>query len=409
MAKDQAGAGTEETYSLGTQLAVYASGIFSFTSQHIIGVIVPLLVLTLDSSPLVVGIVLASRHFLPIIMSIPGGVLMDRLGPRKVMLYAASLCVITPYFYPITPWALALIILQLISGYITNVGWVGSQTLIGQMSRGSTKYAGWFTFSLRGGILAGPALGGLCWDLWGPWGGFAILSLWGLGFLVATLAMPDRPGSDGPDAAPLKLADLKPKLSDYTGALGLMVMPAVAFVIVISTLRIAGQAIEGSFYAVYLSDIGYSGTEIGLLFTTSAAVGFAGSLAVEPLTRLLKGHWLLVLTSSIATVGIALTPLLNFYPLLMVAMAVRGFTLGVSQPLLISLNAQNVDRELQGTVVGLRNTLNRVAQFTLPMIMGAIGEVVGIANSFLVVGATLVIMMGVSTVNAWRKGAFVGK
>ncbi len=391
---------------LRTQLAVYAAGIFSFTSQHIIGVIVPLLVLTLDASPLVVGIVIASRHLLPIFLSIPGGVMMDRLGPRKVMLYASALCVVTPFLYPVLQWAVLLTLLQMISGYTINIGWVGSQTMIGQMSRTNPAYAGWFTFSLRAGILLGPALGGLGWDLYGAWGGFAVLALWGVGFLTATLFLPEKERAEGEPEATLGLSDLKPKMSDYAGAFRLMLSPAVAFVILVSTYRIAGQAIEGSFYAVYLNGIGYSGTEIGLLLSTSAAVGFAGSLAVGPLGRYFKLHWLLVTASSTAIVAISLTPTLGIYPLLMAAMMVRGFMLGVSQPLLISLTARGVEPDEQGKAVGLRNTLNRVAQISLPIIMGAVAEVVGLAESFPLVGGALVALMLWTSYRAWRKGAF---
>lgn len=398
--------GGQEKVPLGVQLAVYASGIFSFTSQHIIGVVVPLLVLTIEGSPLILGMILAVRHLLPIFLSIPGGVLMDRLGPRKVMLYAASLCVVTPFLYPVLHWAVPLMILQMISGYITNVGWVGSQTLVGQMSRSSATYAGWFTFSLRVGILAGPALGGIAWDHYGAWGGFAVLAIWGAGFLTATLLLPDDKAAKGEPDAKMTLADLKPKLSDYADAWKLMLSPAIAFVIVISTLRIAGQAIEGTFFTVYLSSVGYTGTQIGLLFSVSAAVGFVGSVAVGPLTRLFKPHWLLVAASATATLGISLIPLLGIYPLLMVAMMVRGFMLGLSQPLLISLTSRGVEPGQQGTAVGLRNTLNRIAQISLPIIMGAIAEVIGIPASFPVVGGALIVLMLASAANAYRKRAF---
>jgi predicted MFS family arabinose efflux permease len=397
---------SDEKHSLKTQLAVYASGVFSFTSQHITGVVVPLLVLTLHVSPLVVGIILAARQVLPIFLSIPGGVLMDRLGPKKVMLYAASIAIFTPLLFPALPYAIPLILLQLVNGYITNVGWVGSQTLIGQMSRGSTKFASWFTFTLRAGILAGPALGGFCWDRFGPWGGFAVMALWGAGFLIATLNLPDTPGEAGPDAT-MRLADLKPKLSDYSEAFRLLVSPAVMFVMIISTWRIASQAIEGTFYAVYLSGVGYSGTEIGLLFSVSAAVGFAGSVSVNILSRLFKQHWLLVWMSGLATVGILVTPFFgSSYVLLMAAMMLRGFCLGVSQPLLISLTSRNVEPAAQGTAVGLRNTMNRMAQVSLPILMGAVGEWIGIADSFPIMGGMLIVLMMASSFTAWRKDAF---
>jgi MFS family permease len=396
----------KEKVPLGVLVAVYASGIFSFTSQHIISLVVPLWVAQQDVSPFMVGLVLGSRHALPIIFAIPAGVLMDRLGPKPVMIFAGASCVLTALLYPLAPWLGAIILLQMVSGYMLNIGWMGSQTLIGQMSRDNPAYAGWFTFSLRIGILAGPFLAGLSWDFFGPWGGFGILSLWGLGFLVSSLMLPEHVAADGAPVQRFRPADLKPKLSDYTNAFRLMAVPAIAFVMLISTFRIAGQAIEGSFYSFFLSSQGYTGTLIGLLYSTSAAMGFVGSAVVGPLARFFKSHWLLLTTSLIATVGIGLTPLFGIYPLLVAAMVVRGFTLGISQPLLISLTAKGAGRGAQGTAVGLRNTLNRMAQLVLPIIMGAIAEVVGLGPSFLVMAGVLAALMLGSAIHAQRRGAF---
>ena len=69
------------------QAAVYGLGLSSTTMFYLASVVVPLWVATIESSPLLIGIVLGSRHFLPLFLSIHGGVLMDRLGGRRVMVF----------------------------------------------------------------------------------------------------------------------------------------------------------------------------------------------------------------------------------------------------------------------------------------------------------------------------------
>ena len=64
----------------------------------------------------------------------------------------------------------------------------------------------------------------------------------------------------------------------------------------------------------------------------------------------------------------------------------------MSQPLLISLLAQSAGDD-QGKAVGLRTTVNRLAILGVPVIMGAIAEVLGIAASFYVVGGFLIALM----------------
>jgi len=47
--------------------------------------------------------------------------------------------------------------------------------------------------------------------------------------------------------------------------------------------------------------------------------------------------------------------------------------------------------------VGLRTTLNRFASMTVPIVMGAVADLVGIENSFLVMGAVLLSILIAAT------------
>jgi MFS family permease len=77
-----------------------------------------------------------------------------------------------------------------------------------------------------------------------------------------------------------------------------------------------------------------------------------------------------------------------------VASALRGGFMGISQPLLISLMAQSAG-EAQGKAVGLRTNVNRLAILIMPVIMGGIAEILGIAASFYILGAMLIALMGI--------------
>ena len=105
---------------------------------YLASVVVPLWVATIESSPLLIGIVLGSRHFLPLFLSIHGGALMDRLGGRRVMIFFGIIGIITPLLFPAMPWIWAVLVLQMIAGLSDSMGWLGAQTLIGHHMRGST-------------------------------------------------------------------------------------------------------------------------------------------------------------------------------------------------------------------------------------------------------------------------------
>ena len=369
-------------------------------------VVMPLWVLTLDPSPVLIGFALGSRHFLPMLLSIHGGAMMDRLGARRVMLWFAFFSALIPLLFPIMPWIWAVMMLQMMAGLADTMGWTGAQTMIGQAMRGNPVYAGRLSFSLRIGHFLGPPLIGAAWDFLGPWGAFGMLSLWGAGGYAAALCLP-KPEKEK-SAEPRKVAarDLAPRLSDYIDAFRLLAIPAVMFVILVTMVRHSGSAMQSSFYVVYLESTGISGTAIGLLLTSAAALGAVGAIATGRLTRIFEPAYLLVATVIGAVAFIAVTPLLGTYAVLMIVMAMRGGTLGISQPLMISILGRSLDADSQGKGVGLRTTANRVTNTLLPPLAGVVVEVTGLENSFYVIGAVAVGLLTAIGFHAWRHDAF---
>lgn len=394
-----------ETFSLRTQCAVYGVGMFSSTMSHMAGLVVPLWVVTLGPSPFLIGVVLGSRSFLPLLLSIHGGALMDRLGVRRVTLFFAVIATVTPLFYPLAPWIPMVILLQMVHGLAASMGWIGAQTTIGQVMKGNPTHAGRLSFSLRMGNLIGPPLIGVIWDQFHAWGAFGFLAIWGAGMWVSAMILPATAG-ETTHTGPVVRSDLVPRLSDYIDSFRLLFIPAALLVIMVSVLRICGAAIQGSFYVIYLEGIGLTGVDIGLLWSGAAVLGGIGALGVGPASRLVVPHWLLIIMVTGSIVLITVTPLLGTFALLMVAAALRGGTLGLSQPLMVSILLRAVGPGVQGKAVGLRTTANRAAQTVLPILMGAIAEVVGIANSFYVIGGALLALIALVAVYTKRSPAF---
>jgi MFS family permease len=384
-----------ETYPLRVQLPIYAAGIFSNGAIHLASVIVPLWVLMIEQSPLIVGIVIASRHALPVLLSIHGGALMDRIGIRRVMIGFAIVGAIVPFLFPLAPWLWAIIILQMLSGIATAIGWIGTQAQIGAVMKGHATYAGRVTFFNRFSTLVGPPATGYAWDLFGPWGGFGFLGIWGIALLIASITLPIPKTEAAQDKAyeDMTIRDVLPRVSDYVEAAKLMVIPAIAFVVAVTILRHAGNGIQTSFYVVYLEQIGYSATFIGILISASSVLGAIGSLSAAWLARYFSLYRTLVVCVCIAIVLIAVTPILGTFFLLFVASALRGGVMGVSQPLLIALMQQSAGKSHHGKAAGLRTTANRVSVMAVPVIMGAVAEYMGIEMSFYVMGGILVVMM----------------
>ncbi len=392
------------------QIGVYGAAAFSNTMPNMGWVIVPVWLLLQGVPDWLIGITIGCRHIGPMLLAIHGGAVIDRMGARRVMIFLAIIGAVTPFLYPITPFIWAIIILQLVTGLVDSLGWVGAQTLVSKVMKGDATYTGRMSFCTRLGLLIGPAISGVAWDHLGPWGGFGLIGFWSTGILFSVFLLPadidHHPVSDTSERDKgLSMGILTPRLSDYVTAFKLLALPTICFVMAMSLLRHLGGGIQASFYGVHLKDIGISATTIGLLISVNGAFGLIGSLSAAPLQRYFRPHILLLFLVIGSIVFVAITPLLGDQVIaLVLASGVRGWAMAASLVFLISMIARYTPTDMQGKAMGLRVTLNQMTWFAVPIVMGFVAEIFGREISFYVIGVaaiTLVALMGLWA--AWRK------
>ncbi len=124
------------------------------------------------------------------------------------------------------------------------------------------------------------------------------------------------------------------------------------------------------------------------------------------MSRIIDPVWLLLFAVIATVIFMVITPLLGVYILLLAAMALRGGVLGISQPLMISILGRSLDASSQGKGVALRTTANRVMNTLVPPVAGAIVQLAGLENSFYIIGAGAVALLGLVALYAGRHGAF---
>ncbi|MBT6801072.1 MAG: MFS transporter [Rhodospirillales bacterium] len=348
----------------------------------------------MDPSAFTIGVIMGSRHFLPAILAIHGGAMMDHLGAKRVMLVFAIVGMIVPVLYPAIPWIGMIIILQMLAGLATTMSWMGAQTLIGQVMGGNPVHSGRLSSAALLGNLTVPLIIGAAWDHLGVWGAFMTMSLWGGGMVVAAILLPapSKELSRGTDK--INIRDFIPRLSGYLEAFALLSVPAIAVVVMVSVMRNTTYAVRSSFYVVYLDSIQFSGTEIGFLMSAAGSLGAISALLVGPVTKVIKPVILLFITVTCAIIFISLTPLMATFWQLMVIAMLWGASVGMSMPLMFSIMARAADSKSQGKSVGIRLTANRLAASGLPVLMGGIAEITGIGNSFLVIGVVMLASLG---------------
>ena len=380
---------------LRTQIPIYAIGLFSNSLADVASVVLPLWLAKEGITAAGIGLVLGAQHVLPFLFAIHGGALMDRVGARQLTIASSLMSAIMLILFPAIAWIPAIVVLQMLNGYGSSMSWIGAQAYFGRVLAHSATYAGRFAFSLRMGSFMGPPLAGLAWDLIGPWGAFTVLSLWAAGIAGATLFIPLTADVPAADRRALAWSDIVPRGSDYRDALALAREPAMKIVLIITVMRIAASSIQDSFYPIWLASIGLPATKIGILITVSSALAAASSLWVGAVTRFMNPLWVLIWTSMGSIVFVSITPALDSLSLLMVAAALRGLCMGISQPLMLSILADAAGPGFLARGAALRTTANRVAASLTPMSMGAVASVAGLAASFHVIGGALLCGVGI--------------
>lgn len=420
------GPDTDTPISWRIQGAVYGVGLFSNSSLHLYNVVVPIWAYSLTKDELLLGIVFGARHFLPMLLLIHGGALMDRFGGRRITLYFAVAAMIIPPLYPALPFVSALIILQMLGGLTVMTCWIGSQSLTGSIMRGKPVYTGRLTVATRVGAFFGPPLVGAIFDFAGIWAAFLFLSLWSALTLLCAVLLPKdvtakRQDAGESTARSTRLKDALPKLSDYLDAFRLIAIPAIGLVVVVTLLRHSGVAMQSNFYVVYLNDLGISGTFIGLLFSVIGVCGGMGALFVGQVAQRFSARRILFVSLAVGVLMMTITPLiggsgftvaadgiislldafglgtsigpiagvLGLYILFLIAAGIRGLASGVSQSMEISLVAQGAGIAGQGKGAALRVTIGRVAAVVLPIVMGGFAKLFGLAMSFYIVGGAI--------------------
>ena len=384
--------------------AVYAFGIFSMALIDIFVLLIPIFAKeSLGMSDGEIGSLVGARSLLSLFLSIHGGALMDRFGTRRITLIFTGTVIICGPLFPLLSTFWALFILQVISGFAISLGWSGAQTLIARVAEGDAEYIGRFSTFARVGTTIAPILAGLLFDLGGAWLAYGFGTFWAVGAVYALWRAPEpNPPPNRSESIPqFRMMDIMPKISDYTATFALMAIPAVAFTAVAMLVRNSTYGIQTTVYVTYAQDAGLTATKIGLLFAAIEMAGAVGSWYSGRIMRRFNPIRVLVVTTFITVSLVSATPVLggfgsttwSIFGFLLIGQLARGMTQGVSQPILFSVQAIIVTKDQQGTVVGLRQTMNRFGGIVIPPLIGFTSDIYGREESFYIVGGGLLVML----------------
>ena len=366
------------------KISYFASGFLALGLVPMTAVIVPLYALGIGASPAEVGIIMAMRSLLPFLLAIPGGAMVDRYGVRFVVTRLAFACAVLSLVYPFTTTVFHLVLLQLVFGVCQSFCWIGVQTGIGKTYRGDPVVTSHLGFWSMGGTFFGPFIIGFIWDHFGTDSSFITTALW-CGIL-SILALQLSQEVSGMESGASKRQAVK---GDYSQAFGLLRDPVVFYIIACSSVRLGAVSLQTSFLPVYLAELEFSASQIGVLIGVSAISAFLHAV----FAKWWSSEKILGVFIVLALLAVSAMSLTGSYAILAILNITMGLAIGVTQPAMFSVLGAKISKDIQGLIVGLRTSSNRGATFLIPLFAGLTAGAISTQWTFLIVGMTLMVLM----------------
>ncbi|NKB20900.1 MAG: MFS transporter [Alphaproteobacteria bacterium] len=373
------------------EFTAYSSAFISIGILPMIQLIVPLWCLvSLGMSATMIGIAAGARSLLAAIFSIHSGAVLDRIGVRRVMIWCTVASIVLTLMYPVVPditsviiiQLILIVILQLLTGFMHTIGWIGCQTQLGQLTKGSPKHMGRFTSVSNFANFFTPPLAGWAWDIGqatpigGAWAAFGVIAACNIALWISVSLMPVPDSVTIPKERP-RLRDLWPRLIDYKEAFRLFLIPSVAFVVMASLFMNGLIQVRMNFMSIYMESIGYEGRIIGLITGFAYLIAGVTALPTNWARKFLAPHWIVIFMILLSAIGNAIVPVFDGLPGLTLSTVIFGAGVGLGMAYILMLLSRSVPVSQFGLSVGLRTTGNRVGATIVPPLAGLAIDLAG--------------------------------
>jgi MFS family permease len=342
------------------------------------------------------GLVIAAFAVPALLLALPAGHVIDRVGERPALLFGAGALIIATV---VATLARSSVVLLLIATMLLGVGHllsvIGEQAIVANTTKRGhyDSRFGHFTFASAIGQTVGPLLLAL------PGGTVEtppvalIFTLCG-GFSVLLLAISLFVRS----STRVNIASRPRMLSSALSLLRTRGLPRAL---------LAGSIVLASvdLFLTYLPALGHerkiAAAVISVMLVIRSMLSMFSRLFLGPMVRAFGRRRLMVWSiaiSAIALIGFALPLPIS---LLMVLTATYGFAIGTCQPITMSWISELATPGTRGLAMSLRLASNRLGQTLFPSLLGIAAAATGAAGVFV---ATGVVLFG----GAWS-GAAVGE
>lgn len=385
------------------RLVALATGLYTATIAFRIGTALALVQLSL--SPAVIGLVLATFALVPMLLAVPGGRMVDRVGVRRPIVAGSALAAAGAAGCALWLHPASLVLAAAAVGLGMMSFHLGVQHAVGEMGGPARRSANFnlLTLSFSTAGLLGPPLVGVAIDAFGHRVAFgctaAVMALVLLGcrrfpFDAHRTARPaDDASPAGPAQSPVEPAPAAPAPSaapspptdaveSRESTFALLADARLRRLIAASLLASAAWDTFQFALPLHAPALGLSASSVGLAIASFSA----GSLVVRLLMPRISGRmspsrWV-QLALAICVLAYATVPFASNLAVLLVLAFLVGIGPGIAQPLLMAAVHGASPPGRIGEVSGLRLTLVSAMQLSVPIGLGVVATAAGSAMLF---------------------------
>lgn len=336
-------------------------------------------------TPAEISVIVASFAALPMFLAVQIGKWTDKYGIRRMVMAGNVSFLIALLISLVYPNFITFVLQQAIIGIAFTFIVVSLQKRVGS-TRGNVEQT-IANFSLSGslGAMIGPILSTSLYEHFGyqiscTVNIFLMLIAFVCGFLIS------KADWDGPPPAQAR-EEANP--ANRQSIWVMLRQRNLRNAIITSGLVLSNRELFSAYFPLLASQMGVSPTMIGFLLSLSGfsmlVVRFSQSALVHKFGRMTVLTWSLYVSGVIYL----LMPLTPWVAALCVLVSVLGGGLGLGQPLSLSFSLEVSPPDRRGEVLGLRISVNRISQFSIPLFFGGIGGLIGVAAVFWASGAVL--------------------
>lgn len=342
--------------------------------------------LELDVPGFALGALAATFAVVPLVLAIPTGGLVDRLGEKRLMVLGSLVVLVASMFMLVWGTSISALIAGnalLGAGHLACV--VGQQAVVANNARfsGLDSGFGYLTFAASLGQALGPLVISVA-------GGAAVSPDTGAMFIFAAgmslallLTSFFMPGA----ATGKRSTDRQDGAGRST--MSLLRSPGVVQALVTSATVLAVVDLTVVYLPALGAERGLAASTVGLMLAVRAAFSMVSRLGLGHLSKWMGRTRLMLwsLALSAVTLSLATVPMPTW--LLFVVLAALGLGLGIGQPLTMSWLTTRAPSGQRGRALALRLAGNRVGQVILPSTIGVVAAGAG-AGGVLVAAAAVV-------------------